>query len=392
MTPHITLPEPEAAALAHSAKLCEHIHAEMSASGGAVSFQRFMELALYAPGLGYYSAGVQKFGTGGDFVTAPELSSLFSRCLARQCQEVLDRVGGDILELGAGSGVMAADILLELETLGALPERYRILELSADLCERQNATLAQRVPHLLERVDWLQALPAAGFRGIILANEVLDAMPVQRFRITEQGPLPLCVSWAADGFRWHLGEQDRQLGDSVNRLQHALGFSLPIGYESEFNPHLNPWLAAWAEVLTAGMLLLVDYGYPRREYYHPQRDSGTLICHYRHRAHADPLILVGLQDITANVDFSAVAAAAIATGLEVAGYTRQGCFLLGCGLQEMLAAADPADMRAYLELTRQVKLLTLPGEMGDRFKVIAITRELTPPLRGFGFQDERERL
>ncbi len=392
MPPRNTLPEPDPVAAAYSAKLVEQICSEIAANGGAISFTRFMELALYAPGLGYYSAGAFKFGAGGDFITAPEISPLFSHCLAHQCQQVLEYTGGDILELGAGSGIMAADLLSELETLGALPVRYRILELSADLRQRQQATLSTRTPHLLDLVQWLESLPLPGFRGVILGNEVLDAMPVQRFRITEQGPRPLWVSWKPQGFYWQLGDENAQLSDTINALQKALGYTREPGYESEFNPHLPAWLTAWSEVLDAGLLLFLDYGYPRREYYHPQRHSGTLICHYRHRAHPDPLILPGLQDITANVDFTAVAEAAVAVDLQVIGYTRQSCFLLGCGLEEMLAEVDPTNTRRYLELTQQVKRLTLPEEMGDRFKAIALSRELAFPLRGFGFWDERERL
>jgi len=386
------LPAPEAEAAAHSTRLAERIRAEIAAAG-SIPFIRFMELALYAPGLGYYSAGAQKFGPGGDFVTAPELSPVFSRCVARQCQEVLGQTGGDILELGPGSGIMAADILLELSALGSLPERYYILEVSGELRERQRAILTTRVPHLLERVTWLQALPGPGFRGIILGNEVLDALPVQRFCITGQGPLPMHVAWEEDrGFGWCEGDSDELVTATVDILQAELGFSLPVGYQSEFNPHLNAWLATLAEILETGALLLIDYGYPRREYYHPERTTGTLICHYRHRAHYNPLILPGLQDITANVDFTALADAAVNAGLEVAGYTSQAYFLFGCGLQEQLTGVDPKDPARYAELTRQVKLLTLPGEMGERFKAIALTRGLAMPLRGFALFDERRRL
>mgnify|MGYP002378422555 FL=1 len=399
---HLNLPEPDPVATAHSARVLDRIRADIAAAGGAITFARFMELALYAPGLGYYRAGTRKFGPGGDFVTAPELSPLFSRCLARQCGEILERIGGgEILELGAGTGVMAADILQELRALDALPARYAILELSGDLRDRQRQTLAEHAPDLLERVIWLEALPEAGLRGAVIGNEVLDALPVERFRVTPNGPRRLHVVWAeADpatgrepGLDW--AEErgaDPELTATVTRLETELGWGLPGGYTSEYVPRLADWMRAIAEPLAAGALLFVDYGYSRREYYHPERADGTLLCHYRHRVHADPLLLPGLQDITASVDFTAVAAAARTAGLEVAGYASQNYFLFGCGLMDLLAEVDAADTVRYLERARQVKLLTLPGEMGDRFKALALTRGFDGPLRGFSFRDERGRL
>lgn len=387
------LPAPDPAAAAHSARLVEAIRVEMAAGNGAIPFARFMELALYAPGLGYYRAGARKFGAGGDFVTAPELSPLFSRCVARQCRQVLARLGGGrILELGAGSGVMAAAMLQELEALASLPDQYAILELSAELRERQQHMLAAQIPHLQERVCWLDTLPAAGFRGIMVANEVVDAMPVERFRITPAGPRPLQVAWENDRFVWCEGEEEPILTDAVNRLQEKLGYALPPAYESEFNARLPAWIAALAESLEKGVVLLIDYGYPRREYYHPARRTGTLRCHYRHRVHTDPLILPGLQDITASVDFSALADAALSADLAVEGYTSQTYFLFGCGLESLLAAVDPADTISYLRLSNQVKILTLPGEMGELCKAIALCRQVDEPLCGFSFFDERGRL
>ncbi|HOW76925.1 MAG TPA: SAM-dependent methyltransferase [Candidatus Competibacteraceae bacterium] len=392
-----TLPAPDPAAAAHSAQVLDHIRTEIAATGGAISFARFMHLALYAPGLGYYCAGTRKFGSGGDFITAPELSPLFSRCLARQCQDILQALGGGaIVELGAGTGIMAADLLQELQTLNALPEQYAILELSGELRERQRQTLVERIPELVERVVWLDALPQPGFRGLVLGNEVLDALPVERFRITAQGVRRLVVVATETGLTCIEGEDDPSVTEAVARIEADIGWRLPEGYTSEYVPHLAEWLAALAEPLAAGALLLIDYGYPRREYYHPERATGTLLCHYRHRAHEDPLLLPGLQDITASVDFTAVADAALAAGLEVAGYARQSHFLFGCGLMELLAEdegiSNPAHSTPYLEQARQVKLLTLPGEMGDRFQAIALTRNLEIPLRGFAFRDERSRL
>ena len=388
-----TLPAPDPAAAAHSARLLEHLRAEIANAGGAISFARFMDLALYAPGLGYYRAGARKFGPGGDFVTAPELSPLFARCLARQCEEILHALGsGEILELGAGSGIMAADLLRELRALDALPERYAILELSGELRERQRQTLTDRAPDLLDRVVWLDTPPAPGFRGIVLGNEVLDALPVERFRITAHGPRRLMVTWTEAGLAWAEDDEDPGVTAAVARLESDLGWHLPESYCSEYAPHLADWLRAIAEPLAAGALLFVDYGYPRREYYHPERTMGTLLCHYRHRVHDDPLILPGLQDITASVDFTAVADAALAAGLEIAGYASQNYFLFGCGLMELLAEVNSAETVRYLEQVRQVKLLTLPGEMGDRFQAVALTRHLEIPLRGFAFRDERSRL
>ena len=387
------LPAPDPTAVAHSARLLDRIRAEITANGGAISFARFMDLALYAPNLGYYRAGTRKFGSDGDFITAPELSPLFSRCLARQCQQILEALGdGILLELGAGTGVMAADLLQELRTLDALPERYAILELSGELRQRQRQTLAEKVPDLLERVVWLDTLPEPGLRGVILGNEVLDALPAERFRITTAGPRRLTVHWTEAGLDWTEGDADPEVTAAVARIEAELGWQIPLGYISEYVPHLDAWLRAIAEPLTAGALLFIDYGYSRRDYYHPERTNGTLLCHYRHRVHADPLILPGLQDITTSVDFSAVADAALAVDLEVAGYTTQNYFLFGCGLLELLAEVDPADTPRYLEQSRQVKLLTLPGEMGERFQAIALTRDLDLALCGFSFRDERGRL
>ena len=383
-------PEPDA--LAHSLRLIDAICAEIEASGGRLPFQRYMELALYAPGLGYYSAGARKFGPAGDFITAPELSPLFSRCLARQCQQVLAITGGDILELGAGSGIMAADILLELASLSCLPERYLILEISAELRQRQRQTLQQHAPQLLPRVQWLDRLPAVPIKGVILANEVIDAMPVERFQMTPQGLRSLSVAWTGTRFRTCLDTPGAALTAWYQALTQMLGYTLPSGYESEHNPHLTDWLRGLANSLRRGAMLFIDYGYPAREYYHPERSMGTLVCHYRHRAHADPFIYPGLQDITANVDFSALAEAALAADLELLGYTSQNYFLFGCGLEKLLAAADPTDSVRYLALTGAVKQLTLPGEMGERFKVLACGRGLTEPLCGFSFRDERFRL
>lgn len=386
------LPAPDATAQAHSAALQAAICAEVAEASGWLSFARYMELALYAPGRGYYSAGAHKLGPPGDFVTAPEVSPLYARCLARQCAEVLDDLrGGDILELGAGSGIMAADLLAELQVLNSLPGRYLVLELSAGLRQRQQQTLRHRIPALASRVQWLDGLPVRPITGLVLANEVLDAMPVHRFELGTEGPLELGV-WCVEGrLDWLAAPAAEPLRGALERLKRSL--DLPPGYRSELNLALRPWIAAIANALERGLVLLTDYGFPRAEYYHPQRSDGTLMCHYRHRSHADPLILCGLQDITAHVDFSAVAQSARAAGLTLAGYTSQAHFLVGCGLEDVVGAAlAVADRREQMHLLQQVKRLTLPSEMGELFKALALGRGLQRPLRGFAHYDRRHTL
>jgi SAM-dependent MidA family methyltransferase len=386
------LPEPDAAARAHGARVAAALREAIAAAGGALPFDRFMELALYAPGLGYYSAGARRFGRDGDFVTAPELSSLFGGCLAAQAGELLETLGGgDLLELGAGRGTLAADLLAALAAAGRLPDRYLILELSGTLRAEQQATLARRVPRLADRVRWLDTLPEGGFRGLIFGNEVADALPVSRFRLAAERVEEAFVERAGDRFAWAWRPASAALAARVAALRAEVG-PLADGYTSELCLRLAPWTAALAGALATGALLLVDYGYPRREYYHPQRVDGTLQCHYRQRAHADPLRLVGLQDITAHVDFTAIAEAGHGAGLRLAGYTTQAHFLLGCGLDTLLAASDPDATAAHLARMGEARALTLPGEMGERFQAIALTRGCDRPLRGFSLRDLRARL
>lgn len=371
----------------HSARLAERVRAEIARAGGWISFARYMELALYAPGLGYYSAGAAKFGPAGDFVTAPELSPLFARCLARACAPYL-RASGDrtILEIGPGSGALAAGLLEALAGLGAAPAGYHLLEVSADLRGRQQATLRQRAPAHLERVRWLEELPEA-VNGIVIANEVADALPVSRFTrsvagVTEQG-----VTATPAGFAWSARPAGADLARAVADVEASLGRRLAEGYTSEVSLQLPGWVEAVGRTLQAGLFLLCDYGMSRREYYHPQRDHGTLTCHYRHRAHADPFFHPGLQDITAWVDFTAVATAADACRLDVLGYTTQAHFLLDAGLETELATAGGSDLR----LLQQAKTLLLPGEMGERFKVMALARGPVE-MPGFGIRDLRHLL
>jgi SAM-dependent MidA family methyltransferase len=371
----------------HSAALLARIRDEIDRNRGWLSFERYMEMALYEPGLGYYSAGARKLGADGDFVTAPEISPLFSRCLARQCAQVLTELkGGDILELGAGSGVMAADILLEMQSLQCLPNRYLILEVSADLRERQRATLSAKAPDLLERVQWLDALPS-DLIGVVLANEVLDALPVQRF--CKRGDQINAV-----GVTWQLGQLelsevrgDARLVDAVKAIESYVGYELPDDYCSEINLRLKPWIKGIAESLKHGVMLMIDYGLPRAQYYSVERNQGTLLCHFRHRFHDNVLINLGLQDIGAWVDFTAVAEAAVDSDCSVIGYNTQAHFLMGCGIETLLADLASKGLESRLQVGKQAMVLVLPNEMGERFKVIGLGKNWHSPLMGFSMKD-----
>jgi SAM-dependent MidA family methyltransferase len=380
------LPTPSPGELARSRELAALIRREIETAGGAIDFGRFMELALYAPGLGYYSGGLPKFGAGGDFVTAPEMGEVFARLLARQCAEILASLGAaDVLEAGAGSGALAAGVLAELEALGGLPREYLILELSAELRARQRETLAARVPHLAARVRWLDQLPAR-FRGVVIANELLDALPVERFRVAAHGVKHQRIGWREGEFVWRERAADLPVRARIEPL--ALGED----YHSEIGLQAEAWVRSIAERIAQGVLLLIDYGFPRAEFYHPQRHAGTLMCHYRQRAHGDPLTLIGLQDITAHIDFTAVATAGVEGGLDLLGYTSQAMFLIGCGLEDIVRSSDPANSAAHLRLTNEIQKLTSPAEMGELFKVMALGRGVRIPLRGFALQDRRARL
>jgi len=382
----------------------EHLHSEQQAqlqhtrrvlaeqieqAGGQLSFDRFMEIALYAPGAGYYVNGAHKFGAEGDFITAPEISPMFSHCLANQCAQVLDELGsGDVLEFGAGSGVMAAEMLLRLQHLGCLPQRYLILELSAELQNRQRQTIQRIAPELLPVVAWIKAPPEAGWQGVVVANEVLDAMPVHVFRRSDVHWQQLYVTATADGFRERWDEPGADLVTALEELQQRVG-PVADGYRSEINLRLNGWMQALGGFLSRGAVILVDYGYTGAEYYHPERHCGTLVCHLQHRAYDDPLALPGVQDITANVDFSAVAHAGLDAGLELAGYTTQAHFLIDNGLDMLMSGVDISDVELHLKRVQELKQLTLPTEMGERFKVIGFQRGLQQPLQGFRSRDLR---
>lgn len=370
------LPEPSADARHASDQLRSLIRNDIAAAGGWISFARYMELALYAPQLGYYTGGARKFGTAGDFVTAPELTPLFAACLATQVGQWLEQGLDEVLEAGAGSGALAADLLLALERLGRLPARYRILELSGELRARQQATLAERAPHLAARVEWLDALPEA-FDGVVVGNELLDALPVHLVRwgepVLERG---VAVD-AAGALVW----QERPATGAV--LAAARDIPAAPGTLSELGLAARAWVASLAERLGRGALLLIDYGFPRGEYYLPQRAEGTLMCHYRHHAHADPFWWPGLNDITAHVDFTAVADAGFEAGLEVLGYTSQASFLMNCGLLRQLEALHEPGGTAYLRAASLANRLINPAEMGELFKVMALGRGVGGMPLGF---------
>jgi SAM-dependent MidA family methyltransferase len=377
-----SLPAPERDALEASGALVALLRREIAASGGWISFARYMELALHAPGLGYYAGGASKLGAEGDFVTAPQLGPLFARTLARQVGTLLEAVpGGAILEFGAGSGALAADLLDALGAAGAAPE-YLILETSAGLRERQRRRLG-------DRARWIDRVPQR-FRGVALANEVLDAMPVHAVAWTPEGVLERGVAADGNALRW----ADRPAAGALLDAARAIAPGLPRlpRYESEIGLAGRAWMRSVGERLEAGAILVIDYGFPQREYYHPQRSAGTLMCHYRHRAHGDVFLHPGLQDITAHVDFSALAQAASGAGLETLGYATQAGFLLDCGITALLAEADPADAKRYAPLAAAAHTLLSPAEMGELFKVLAVGRGVAAPLPGFARADRSHAL
>ena len=414
------LPAPDPAALEYSEKTSALISAEIESAGGWIPFSRFMELALYAPGLGYYSAGMHKFGAAGDFVTAPEISALFGQTLAQQAAQVLGLTNGNILEIGPGSGRMAFDLLSELEQSGQLPEHYFLLEVSADLRQRQQHLLARFAP----RIQWLDALPAS-FTGLIIGNEVLDAMPVHLVSWREESIFERGVSMENGQFSWSERElTSGELFDIAASLA-PTHFSLPFkgragvgmgldsmdanpiphltsplkgegpegkNYVSEIALAARGFVATLAGLLEKGVILMLDYGFGHSEYYHPQRSSGTLMCHYRHHAHDNPFYLPGLQDITSHVDFSAIAETGVRHGLKLLGYTSQAHFLINSGITDLLARASPERASAYLPLAAQVQKLLNPEEMGELFKAIALGKGVDTPLAGFARGDKSHML
>lgn len=373
------LPPPSPEAAAHSTLVAERIAETIAAEGDWIPFSRYMELALYGPGLGYYTAGARKFGADGDFITAPEISPMFARCFALQAAQVLDAVGGDIFELGPGSGVFAADLYGELKAIGKAPARYRLLEVSPDLRERQRALIASRFPADVERFEWVDALPES-IRGMVIANEVLDVVPFdivhrEGGELRERG-----VVLTEGGFAW----DDAALPDG--ELKRRAAAVIPPGdyrYTTEISLAAEALVRTISSSLEAGLAIFIDYGFAEREFYHPQRSGGTLRCHYRHRFHGDPFFMPGLQDITAHVDFTALARAAEQGGSEVYGYTTQAYFLISCGLAVLVSAGDPTATLSKLKSTSAVHRLISPSEMGELFKVLGFGKGFDQPILGF---------
>jgi SAM-dependent MidA family methyltransferase len=398
---------PDEVALQHSAHLSAIILQTIRDQQKPISFADYMQLALYYPGYGYYTAGSQKLGASGDFITAPELSPLFSKCLARSCHSILEPLGqeGSILEIGAGSGQMAVDILRELATLNALPSRYFILEVSAELRKRQQIKIKQQCPQWLSKVVWLDTLPAHGFQGVILANEICDAMPAHRFCITQEAWYEGRVAEQEGRFIWQWGPAKPTLIDTLNtRFKTLAGFdqsplpyidqlleTVQTPYYSEINLNIKPWIKSLGALLHTGAMIVIDYGFPRQEYYHPMRDRGTLRCHYRHYAHNDPFFYPGLQDITTHVDFTDIAEAALDSGLQIAGFTNQSSFLIAAGLLE-IAQKTQVNEPAFFKQNRDIQLLTSPNSMGELFKVMALSKNVHTPILGFSLNDMRYRL
>lgn len=381
------LPEPSQEALTHSRSLVDFIAQRIAQAGGWIPFAEYMSLALYAPGQGYYSAGARKFGPGGDFITAPELTPIFAQCIAAQAARVLAATGGgEILELGAGSGRLAVDMLLELRRLDSLPERYCILDLSPDLRQRQRALLQAEAPDLLGRVEWLDTLPER-FTGFIVGNEVLDAMPVHLVHWQADAVCERGVARSSAGFEF----QDRPLpAGTLLDAAHSLPITGP-DYLSEINLAAPALVRSLADCLARGLILFLDYGFPQTEYYHPDRNTGTLMCHYRHHVFDEPFFLPGLTDITAHVDFTAVADAALVAGLDVLGYASQAHFLINCGVLACLERFEPGSLD-YLKQTAEAQKLIQPSEMGELFKAIALGRGIDAPLMGFASGDRRHTL
>ncbi len=369
-----SLPQPDAVSAAHSERCADYIRARIRDAGGSISFAEFMHYALYAPGLGYYAAGARKFGADGDFITAPEISPLFGRVVAKQCAAVLQETGeASVLEFGAGSGRLALEMLRALRELDALPAEYRILEVSADLRERQQGLLFRELPGWADRIVWLDRMPDS-HRGVVLANEVLDALPVERFMRRKDGVFQLRVGDEAGEFVFVDEPAPEVLVHAVHAIERDIGRQLRDNYISEVSLAAPAWVSDVAQMLESGLLLLFDYGVSRREYYAADRSEGWLRCHFRHRAHSDPLILPGIQDLTAWVDFTAVAAAAAGNGLDVLGYANQSQFLLGGGIEAELQDFTEMPLESQLQTAAQVKMLTLPGEMGENVKCICLAR------------------
>lgn len=385
------LPEPPGDLKRHSKKLSGCIRSSMQ-QNGHIPFSQFMEMTLYEPGLGYYSAGLHKLGRSGDFITSPELGSLFAACLAVQAEEIGNGLGEySVLEVGAGTGRLAADFLNQVDP-GKAPSRYMILERSGDLKRVQKETIKKDAPAWMDRVVWLDRPPEEDWRGVLIANEVIDALAVERFRVSGEGVQQLCVKTSQSGFEWAAQAAPPELVAAVRHLEADTGTEFAEDYRSEIQLQLSAWLHSLTENLVSGLALFIDYGYPRSEFYLPERSDGTLMCHYRHQAHDNPFFWPGLQDITAWVDFTALAEAADNCGLEVEGYTSQSMFLIGCGLERILQEKMKHSDDDGMALNNEIRQLTMPGMMGERFQVMGLGRGLDREPAGFSLRDLRFRL
>ena len=385
----LDLPEPSDFEKEHSEKLITLIKKQILSAGGWISFDEYMRSALYAPGLGYYSGGQHKFGEQGDFITSPEVGALFAQTLARPVSRVIkDIPGASVIEFGAGSGKLAADMLAELKHLQQLPDRYLIVELSAELQLRQKETIRQKVPELLERVHWLNRLPEKPLNAVVLANEVLDAMPVKRFLYQDGQLQQLGVEVSEQGLVCRYRNADEMLQQKFNELNIDQVLKDQV-YSSEINLQIEPWVKSVSECINKGAVYLIDYGYARSEYYSAERSMGTFMGYYRHRSIDAPLWYPGLQDLTAFVDFTTVAEAAVENGFDVDGYTSQGNFLINCGLAEIVEGISTETDIEYLKLVQQMKTISLPGEMGERFKVLGLSKGLDDNVPGFEMRDMR---
>ncbi|MBE0440088.1 MAG: SAM-dependent methyltransferase [Gammaproteobacteria bacterium] len=387
MTASFLLPEPDSIAQQHSDKLVSVIKKHIIDSGGKIDFAHYMNLCLYAPGLGYYSAGSHKLGQHGDFTTAPEISSLFSQTLAKHIQDVFKQLNtANILEFGAGTGKMAVDILGQLERDDALPETYFIIEASADLRQRQEKSIYQSIPHLAERIMWLDQMPDS-FIGVILANEVCDAMPVHCLHVKNNQVFQRYVGINNNEFVWC--DDDIDNDDLTARANNIQAVNAGISYITEVNLTAEAWVVSLAERLIQGAIFIIDYGYPQTDYYHPQRNTGTMMCYYQHQGHDNPFILQGLQDITAHVDFTALAEAAFDNGLDVAGFQAQADFLIAGDIALLIAENSSEAGIESIKLANQLKQLTLPSAMGETFKVLTLTKSLADVLPRLQLADRR---
>jgi len=390
---NLSLPIPDSEAKFHSQKLSKYIKQIIDEKGGSIGFDEYMNLALYQPNLGYYNSSTQKFGTEGDFVTAPQISTIFSKCLASQCTQILEDFKNPfILEIGAGTGIMAKDLLLDLEKHNSLPEKYLILEISEDLKSRQQNLLKQSIPQYIDNIIWLDSLPKKKFNGLIIANEVLDALPVKRFKKESNLFKEAKVTSINNNFHWVDTLVCDELKIFLENIERKLSKTFVEDYCSEINIGLKIWLDSVQSVMNKGVILLVDYGYSMSDYYHPSKFDGNLLCHYRHYAHNDPFFYPGLQDITASVDFTSVAEYAEEIGLNLNGYTNQTYFLFSCGLENLVPNMDLLDMRLQTEVSQELRTLIMPDEMGERFKFMALTKEYNRDLLGFSKMNQKNQL